>query len=90
MSPRKNFSRQRLGAQIRAERIRVGLSQVELAHRLGIKKQQLSRWELGEFQPSALTLRSIASALGVAVDDLLCMTPTTTAAIEAAKKKVNR
>ena len=42
-----------------------GLSQTEFAARLGLKKQQISRWARGEAFPRGETLVKIAQALGV-------------------------
>jgi len=41
------------GNRIRAQRRSLGLSQKELAHRLGIDPSTLRRWELGNGEPSA-------------------------------------
>jgi transcriptional regulator with XRE-family HTH domain len=67
-----------LGAAIRDLRERAGLSQADLAtevcKRSGrdtVSKKEVRRWELGQRNPSLYSLRFIAGALGVDVEDLL-------------------
>lgn len=48
-----------------------GLSQVEVAERLGITRQTLSRWEAGQTVPDARTLSALARLYGKTVDALL-------------------
>ena len=38
-------------SQIRALRNHLGLTQVELAERLGIRQQTVSEWETGQYEP---------------------------------------
>ena len=52
-------------------RKRAGLSQEELAGRLGVSRQAVSKWETGEAQPEVSKLAPLASELGVSVDWLL-------------------
>src|SRR5690349_21085952 len=61
----------RLGKRIAAERELLGWSQVDLAERVGVAAETISRLERGVFDPSLARLESIASALGVALHDLL-------------------
>ncbi len=51
--------------KIREIRIRQGLSQQQLAARLGISDRAISKWELGYSQPSAAHLMALARILGV-------------------------
>lgn len=60
-----------VGALIRERRVARGLSQLELAGRLGVKQQSVSRWEAGESLPRAQTFVRLAEVLGVPLDDLL-------------------
>ena len=46
-------------------RKRAGLTQAELARRLGLTQPQLSRWERGKVEPSLETLRGIVRACGL-------------------------
>ena len=48
-----------------------GLSQEELAEKLGLSRQAISKWERGESIPDVLVLKSIADLFGVTVDYLL-------------------
>lgn len=52
-------------------RKRAGLSQEELAGRLGVSRQAVSKWETGEAQPELSKLAPLAAELGVSVDWLL-------------------
>ena len=60
-----------LGASLRAERLRQGLSLRETARRLGISPSALSQIETGKAQPSVSKLFDIVNLLGVSVDGLL-------------------
>ena len=40
-----------LGARIQAHRRRMGISQEQLAERLGVSRQAVSKWELDESLP---------------------------------------
>ena len=52
-------------------RDRAGLSQMELADRLGVSRQAVSRWESGDTTPSVDKLKSLAKIYGVSLDWLL-------------------
>jgi len=54
--------------QLRKER---DLSQVELAERVGLHPNLIGRYERGESQPAADTLKRLADTLGVTSDYLL-------------------
>lgn len=47
------------------------LTQEELARRVGVTRQAVSRWETGETQPGTDTLRLLSVALDVSVNTLL-------------------
>jgi len=65
-----------LGARIRAERERVGLTQMELADRLGWTRQRVWRLEHGDPpDPRESTVAHVADALGVPVDALVRPNP---------------
>ena len=49
--------------QLRRRRVELGLTQIELAERLGVTNVTVSRWESGTFRVSATRLREIAEAL---------------------------
>lgn len=50
---------------VREARLRTGLTQRELAERLGTTQSVVSRWESGGVHPSAETLSSIIEACGL-------------------------
>jgi len=52
-----------------------GLSQEELAARLGISRQAVSKWERAESSPDTDNLIALAELYGVSLDDLLNMSP---------------
>ena len=68
------------GERIRSLRVRQGLSQKELAKRLGISDRAISKWELGYAQPSAHHLVALSEILGAEMKDFL-------PAAEAAEQK---
>ena len=49
---------------IREARLRAGLTQAELAARLGRERAQVARWEIGAQEPSFANLRSVVEACG--------------------------
>src|SRR5689334_5033182 len=51
--------------KLRALREAAGISKYELAKRAGLSKQELSRLELGQREPSWATVQALAKALGV-------------------------
>lgn len=59
-----------LGENIKALRIKKGLTQKELASKLGIAINSVSRYETNERQPSFKMLENIASALETDISDL--------------------
>ena len=60
-----------LHEKIRRQRTAHGITQVELAHRLGVSKQSVSNWESNNIQPSIELLEKIADLFGVTTDYLL-------------------
>ena len=48
-----------------------GMSQEELADRLGVSRQAVSRWELGSTLPDAPNLLKLSDLFGVSIDCLL-------------------
>lgn len=61
---------EQVGALIRHHRVRLGLSQQDLADRVGRTNVQLSRIENGKSAPEFESLSLVAEALGVEVRDL--------------------
>ncbi len=48
------------------------LSQEELAAQVGVSRQAVSKWELGDATPEVDKLLALAKAFGVTTDELLC------------------
>ena len=60
-----------IGSNIRRIRDVIGISQTELANRIGSNKSAISRYENGMQKPSLDTLMRVADALSVELVDLL-------------------
>jgi repressor LexA len=56
---------QQLGRRLKAARMRLGLTQTELAERAGVKQNSISEIERGRRRPSRTTLRALSVALDV-------------------------
>jgi ribosome-binding protein aMBF1 (putative translation factor) len=54
-----------LGARVRAERERLGLTQEELARRMGTSQPSVARLEAGGVAPTLDTLYRVADSLGL-------------------------
>lgn len=61
----------RLEEKLTALRKEKGLSQAELAERMDVSRQAISRWEVGDAVPSTEKLKVLAQLYGVTVDHLL-------------------
>jgi transcriptional regulator with XRE-family HTH domain len=59
-----------IGTRLREERDRVGISQRELARRIGLSASMISQIESGQSKPSVSTLYDIVTELGVSVDEI--------------------
>lgn len=59
------------GQKIQALRKGRGLTQEQLAARLGVSRQAVSRWELDETLPDTQNLLPLKETLGVSIDTLL-------------------
>lgn len=55
---------------MRRRRAELGLSQAELAAKVGVDRRQIRRYESGGTQPTLTVARAIARALGVTIDEL--------------------
>ena len=60
-----------IGPRLRDERIRAGISQRELARRLGLSPSLISQLESGQSKPSVGTLYAIVTELGVSLDRVI-------------------
>ena len=59
------------GTNIKAVRLKRGMSQQELADAIGVTKSTISKYEKGQREPKYNVLRAIAAALGVDWTDLI-------------------
>lgn len=60
-----------LGKNVREHRTQMGLTQEELAEKVGVWQSFIGQIERGEKQPSVGVLVKLADALGVTTEDLL-------------------
>lgn len=63
--------RRQVGARIKEIRQHIGLTQAEVAKKLGIAKQSVTNYESGKSDPSIRNLIALATVLGVTTDYLL-------------------
>ena len=70
-------------------RNKAGLSQMELAERLGVSRQAVSRWESGDTTPTMDKLKTLARIYGVSLD-WLCSDAADREPPEAAKPEADR
>ena len=68
-----------LGSRIRQARDRAGLTQEQLAERIGVSRTAIARYESGEIEPKLHNLAAIAMALSVSCDELLGIRPVSSA-----------
>ena len=61
----------KLSEKILYYRKKAGLSQEELAGRVGVSRQAVSKWELDDAAPEVDKLRALAREFGVTVDELI-------------------
>lgn len=69
---------QQLGNNLYQLRKQASLSQEELAERLGVSRQAVSKWECGETMPDTENLIAISRIFGVSLDALVGNAPTDT------------
>jgi transcriptional regulator with XRE-family HTH domain len=60
---------------IRKRRTELGLSQADLAARVGVDKRQIRRYEAGDAQPNLGAAAAIAKALDMSIDELAGQSP---------------
>ena len=60
-----------LGERIKLRRKELGMSQSDLAEKVGISYAQIGRYETKDAQPPTKTLTAIADALGISPDYLI-------------------
>ncbi|WP_257460530.1 helix-turn-helix domain-containing protein [Archangium lipolyticum] len=64
-----------MGAAARAARLRLGLTQAEVAAKVGLRSSVYGRVERGHMTPSVPTLRRLCETLGISSDALLSLAP---------------
>lgn len=60
-----------IGSRIAENRRRIGMTQEELAAKLAVSAQAVSKWENDITCPDVMTLPKLAELLGITVDELL-------------------
>ena len=73
-----------LGGQIKRYRIRLGLSQEELADRIFVTRQSVSNWENGRTYPDLQSLLRLSDLFGLSLDELI------KGDIETMKEEINK
>ena len=59
-----------IGNQIAKLRKKIGLSQEELAEKIGVARQTISKWELGETSPDLKQSKQLSKIFNVSLDEL--------------------
>ena len=60
-----------LGGQIKRHRVRLGLSQEELAEKIFVTRQSVSNWETGKTYPDLQSLLRLSELFGLSLDELI-------------------
>ena len=60
-----------LGNHLFEARKKGGLSQEEVAERIGVSRQAVAKWESGETAPDLINCDALAELYNVSVDDLI-------------------
>lgn len=68
------------GRNICSERHRLGLTQLELADRIGVSVNAVSAWENGSFEPNSNSLKKLSQLFSCSTDYLLGLTDERTVA----------
>ena len=79
---------QRFGARIKELRAERGITQEELAERVGIFRTYMSRVETGLGNPTLTTIHALADSLGVSVTDLFVV-PTVKAPVRTRSRALS-
>ena len=59
-----------IGKKIMNLRKKIGLSQEELAEKVGVARQTISKWELGETSPDIKQAKELSKIFNVSLDEL--------------------
>lgn len=60
-----------LSANIRAQRRKAGMTQIELAEKIGVSIATLRRWESGETAPNGTRIIEMANTLGITPEEII-------------------
>ena len=60
-----------MGEKLKAARKAAGMTQQELAEKVGVQQRDISRWESCKREPGVLIVKKMAQALGCSMDDLV-------------------
>jgi transcriptional regulator with XRE-family HTH domain len=69
--PNKNHQREKLLSLLKEIRQRNGITQVDLAQKLGVPQSFVSKYESGERQLDILELRHICQLIGISFDNFV-------------------
>lgn len=69
------------GRNICSERHRLGLTQLELADRIGVSVNAVSAWENDSFEPNSNSLKKLSQLFSCSTDYLLDLTDERTVAV---------
>lgn len=64
------MTKEEIGAKLKAKRIACGMTQQEVAEKIGRKQPIVGHWETGYSQPDANTLFTLCDIYGTTVDDV--------------------
>ena len=64
-----------IGANIQSRRKMIGLTQEQVAERLGVSRQTVATWEAGESTPDLANAAALVDVLDVSLDDLVSYDP---------------
>lgn len=67
----KEVSKVSLGEKIREQRKQAGLSQEQLAEKLNVSRQEITKWETDKGIPDVANLIAISDEFGLSLDELI-------------------
>lgn len=60
-----------MGEKLRTARLKAGMTQTQLAEKIGCTQQEIARYEAGGREPRASMLKRLAEALGCMMEELV-------------------
>lgn len=73
------------GEQIKANRIKMNLTQQQLANKIGVSNKAISKWESGDGLPDIENLKNVSRVFDVSIDELVSNTSRIKAPLELSK-----